>query len=122
MNKKFLITYIQLFLLINLTIAISYLTSDNFLYKENVQEEKISFLKKYLELIKKPIFSFVSSAEENYYGCCLETKTGEYCKESYSSECLSGFNRGTSCSSLNSCKKGCCYNDEKIIFNRNTFK
>ncbi len=122
MNKKFLITYIQLFLLINLTIAISYLTSDNFLYKENVKDEKISFLKKYSELIKKPILSFVSSAEENYYGCCLETKTGEYCKESYSSECLSGFNRGTSCSSLNSCKKGCCYNDEKTIFNRNTFK
>src|SRR3989344_4309137 len=43
-------------------------------------------------------------------GCCVDAGNGQYCQSvSSSSQCVSGFNAGVSCSSVSQCaNKGCC--------------
>lgn len=124
MEHKKTIVFFQLILLINVTIAFSYLASDYFLYNEPYPLPNLNLIKDYIKIIKQPIFSLTSASEDTNYGCCLETKTGEYCKESYRVDCLSDslFRRGQTCDTLNSCNTGCCYGDDKVDFTKNVYQ
>ena len=64
-------------------------------------------------------FSFVSSADI----CCVQPLEGRWCQDNIpNNECVSGFQKPTSCSNYAGCKKGVCVSTESGECSSNTFK
>lgn len=75
------------------------------------------------EKIKEPLIPIVSAQEEGL-GCCAEAENGQKCGTTDANSCAAGvpFAEGALCAATSFCKKGCCYDDDIGIFDKNVLE
>ncbi|MFA4960598.1 MAG: hypothetical protein WC548_02940 [Candidatus Pacearchaeota archaeon] len=68
------------------------------------------------------LMSIPSILAEELPGCCSLNIDGEKCGTSYRTNCEGEFAEGSLCSATSFCEKGCCYNSDLGIFDKNVLK
>ena len=120
MNKK-AISLFEITIILFATISFSYFVG----YSENELEvQNDAIFSKIIKYIFSPMIKTVSASAYIPSGCCLETKTGAICQEmslTDSASCADGL-VGTSCETVESCQKGCCYNSGLGVCSMNSPK
>ncbi len=132
LNKKALVSYCQIFILIVASFAFSYAIGEIYGGKDE------TILDNNLEVKKSEIFSltiriiwnffkpdFIKSVDALGLGevCCEETVTGNTCAEIPEENCKIGVRKVlSSCSSTEFCKPGCCVSPTNGLCNKGTTK
>jgi hypothetical protein len=71
------------------------------------------------ERLKSPMIP-LASAEGSDLGCCASSNSGEQCMTTSSDDCAGDFATGALCADTSFCRKGCCYDENAGIFDKNT--
>ncbi|MBT6182871.1 hypothetical protein HOI04_03235, partial [archaeon] len=137
-NEKKVWSYIELSLIVISIFSFSYFLDATSSYFENGEEEfeteiyetsesnlflmgknLVSFAQKKLN---KPIFGIVSA--EEFVGCCEESIDGIACATTISSFCAPDalFAENLICTSASFCQKGCCYDENAGIYDKNVLE
>ncbi|MCK5449686.1 hypothetical protein KAI32_02375 [Candidatus Pacearchaeota archaeon] len=115
----------------------------------SAENEKSSFVKSIFEKLNEPIIPLVSAEifdetifgdsvlienttktvfdiSSNYLGagCCELTVDGQKCATAMADVCSEGalFAEGALCSAISFCRKGCCYDEDAGIYDKNVLK
>ncbi|MFA5061134.1 MAG: hypothetical protein WC494_02375 [Candidatus Pacearchaeota archaeon] len=124
LEKRRIIAGTEILLMIISTFAFSYFVySSRSFFNENYSNREEKLLSKILlgfyEKMKSPVFKMVSAQQA---GCCSLSIDSKRCLTSYESDCSGQFAEGVLCSSTSFCVKGCCYDEEKGIYDKNVLR
>lgn len=125
--KKREIIYAELGLLILSIFAFAYLMREagplipQASLEKNNNEFILRLIKLLMSPLKKPMIPLASAQE---FGCCEETIDGSLCALSDESSCKPGalFAINALCLESSFCQKGCCYDEDAGIYDRNVLE
>ncbi|MBU3923375.1 MAG: hypothetical protein KJ592_00495, partial [Nanoarchaeota archaeon] len=78
-------------------------------------------LRRILERLTRPMIPIVSAAGD-YGGCCSVAVSGERCATTSEQNCDGQFADGALCDATSFCQKGCCYDSEAGVYDKNVLK